>query len=212
MSFYRKIFDLIFSIECAVFRCVWVACEIYKDELQSCVLSPWLLSSLIWLVIMVCMLTGVGNSKRCSQIWKESERHSVVSYSLWPHELYSPWNSPGKDTGMGNPFLLQGIFPTQGSNPGLLHCRRILYHLSHKVSPRILEWIAYPFCSGSSRPRNWTRVSCVAGRFFTSWATRQALVKLICMFFSIVNIIHSWLNSCTCIKKANYRLHTDFQL
>lgn len=40
MSFYRKIFDLIFSIECAVFRCVWVACEIYKDELQSCVLSP----------------------------------------------------------------------------------------------------------------------------------------------------------------------------
>ena len=152
MSFYRKIFDLIFSIECAVFRYVWVACEIYKDELQSCVLSPWLLSSLIWLVIMVCMLTGVGNSKRCSQIWKESERHSVVSDSLWPHELYSPWNSPGKDTGMGNPFLLQGIFPTQGSNPGLLHCRRILYHLSHKVSPRILEWVAYPFSSGSSWP------------------------------------------------------------
>ena len=45
----EKYFDLIFSIECAVFRCIWLACEIYKDELQSCVLSPWLLSSLIWL-------------------------------------------------------------------------------------------------------------------------------------------------------------------
>ena len=50
--------------------------------------------------------------------------------------------------------LLQGIFPTQGLNPGLRHCRQILYQLSHKGSPRILEWVAYPFSSGSSRPRN----------------------------------------------------------
>ena len=62
----------------------------------------------------------------------------------------------------------RGIFPTQGSNPGLPHCRRILYQLSHKGSPRILEWIAYPFSSGSSRPRNQTRVSCIAGGFFTN--------------------------------------------
>ena len=170
MSFYRKIFDLIFSIECAVFRCVWVACEIYKDELQSCVLSPWLLSSLIWLVIMVCMLTGVGNSKRCSQIWKESERHSVVSDSLWPHELYSPWNSPGQNTGVGCLSLLQGIFPTQGLNPGLLHCRRILYQLSHKENLRMLEWVAFPFSKGSSWPRNWSGFSCITGGFSTSWA------------------------------------------
>ena len=46
--------------------------------------------------------------------------------------------------------LLQGIFPTQGSNPVLLHCRRILYQLSHKGSPEILEWVAYPFPRGSS--------------------------------------------------------------
>ena len=45
--------------------------------------------------------------------------------------------------------LLQEIFPTQGSNPGLPHCRRILYHLSHKGSPRILEWVAYPFSRSS---------------------------------------------------------------
>ena len=52
--------------------------------------------------------------------------------SLPPHGLYSPWNSPGQNTGVGNLSLLQEIIPTQGSNPGLPHCRRILYHLSHK--------------------------------------------------------------------------------
>ena len=51
--------------------------------------------------------------------------------------------------------LLQGIFPTQGSNPGLPHCRQILYQLSHKGSPRILEWVTYSFSSGSFQPRNW---------------------------------------------------------
>ena len=98
----------------------------------------------------------------------------VMSVSLWPHRLYSPWNSPGQDTGVGSLSLLQGIFPTQGSNPGLQHCRWILYQLSHKGSSRILEWVAYPFSRGSSRPRNWTGVSCIAGRFFTSWTTREA--------------------------------------
>ena len=57
------------------------------------------------------------------QIRNESESCSVVSDSLRPHGLYSPWNSPGQNTGVGSHFLLQGIFPTQGSNPGVLHCR-----------------------------------------------------------------------------------------
>ena len=69
----------------------------------------------------------------------KSENRSVVSDSLRLHELYSPWNSPGQNTGIGSHSLLQGIFPTQGSNPGLPHCRRILYQLSHQGSPRILE-------------------------------------------------------------------------
>ena len=104
-----------------------------------------------------------------------SESHSVMSDPLRPHGLYSPWNSPGQNTGVGSRSLLQGIFPTQGSNPGLLHCRWILYQLSHKGIPRILEWAAYPFSSRSSQPRNWTRVSCIARGFFTHWATREAL-------------------------------------
>ena len=122
----------------------------------------------------------------------EGKSRSAVSDSLQPHGLYSPWNSPGqntgvgslsllqglfpgieprspalqtnclpaepqgkpKNTGVGSCFFLQGIFPTQGSNPGLPHCRLILYQLSHQESQRILEWVAYPFSRGSSRPRS----------------------------------------------------------
>ena len=105
---------------------------------------------------------------------KWSESHSVVSDSLRPHVLYRPWSSPGQNTGVGSLSLLQRIFPTQGLNPGLLHCRLILYQLSHKGSPRMLGWGAYPSSSGSSQPRDRTRVSCIAGRFFTTWAIREA--------------------------------------
>ena len=173
-----------------------------------------------------------------------------MSDSLWPHGLYSSWNSPGQNTGVGSLSLLQGIFPTQALNPGLLHCKPILYQLSHKGSPRTKErvsfnfmasvticsgfgaqekkichyfqfspfclpwsdgtryhslnflnvefkptfslssftfikrfWVAISFSRGSSWPRDWTgiswfqAVSCIAGRFFTSWATREAIYK-----------------------------------
>ena len=83
--------------------------------------------------------------------FSESESCSVMSNSLRSHGLYSLWNSPGQNTGVGSCSLLQGIFPTQRSNPGLRHCRWILYQLSHKGSPRILVWVAYPFPSGSSQ-------------------------------------------------------------
>ena len=65
----------------------------------------------------------------------ESKSCSVTLDSVGPHGLYSPWNSPGQNTGVGSCFHLQGIFPTQGSNPGLLHCRQILYQLSYQGSP-----------------------------------------------------------------------------
>ena len=76
-----------------------------------------------------------------------------MSDSLQPHGLYSPWNSPGQNTRVGSLSLCQGIFLTQGSNPGLPHCRRILYQQSHQGSPRILEWVAYPFPSRCFWPR-----------------------------------------------------------
>jgi len=62
-----------------------------------------------------------------------------MSDSLQPHGLYSPWNSPDQNTGVGSFSFIQGIFLTQGSNPGLLHCRWILYHLSHQGSPKMLK-------------------------------------------------------------------------
>ena len=63
----------------------------------------------------------------------ESESRSAVADSLRPHGLYSPWNSPGQNTEMGSLSLLQGIFPTQESNPSLPQCRQTLYRLSHQT-------------------------------------------------------------------------------
>ena len=60
---------------------------------------------------------------------------SLRPHGLWPARLLCPWDSPGKNTGEGGHSLLQGIFPTQGSNPGLLHCRQILYRLSYREDP-----------------------------------------------------------------------------
>ena len=84
--------------------------------------------------------------------YRESESRSVVTDSLWPHGLYSPWTSPGQNNGVGSLSLLQAIFPTQKSNPGLPRCRWTLNQLSHKGSPRILKWVAYPFSRGSAWP------------------------------------------------------------
>ena len=72
-----------------------------------------------------------------SLYWVKSESRSVMSDSLRPCRLNSPWNSPGQNTGVDSLSLLQGIFPTQGSNPGLPHCGQILYQLSYQGSPDI---------------------------------------------------------------------------
>ena len=133
----------------------------------------------------------------------EGESRSVVSDSLRPPGLYSPWNSPGQNTGVGSLSLLQEIIPAQGSNPDLPHCRWILYQLRHKGSPRILEWVAYPFSSRSSQPRNRTRVSCITGELFTSWATREALMSLrqtvnawfsfsLAILYSLISLFYGW--------------------
>ena len=86
--------------------------------------------SQVWSVIVIshCSWTLKTSVPKC-------ESRSVVSDSLRPHGLYSPWNSPGQNTGVDSLSLLLGIFPTQGMHPGLPHCRWILYQLSHKGSP-----------------------------------------------------------------------------
>ena len=111
-----------------------------------------------------------------------------MSDSLWPHGLSSPWNSPSQNTGVGSLCLPQGIFPTQGLNPGLPHCGQILYQLRHQGSPGILEWEAYPFFSRSSWPRNRTGISCIAGRFFINWAMRKVQERRVSSFYSHIPI------------------------
>ena len=144
---------LLFNIKCPVY-CHFL-CKTCPDlvSLSSALehLVHWFLYCIVWV----------------------SESHSVVSDSLRSLD-YSPWNSPGQNTGVGSLSLLQGIFPIKGSNPGLPHCRWILYQLSHNGSPRILEWVPYTFSRGSSWPRNQTRVSCIAGGSFRNWAVREA--------------------------------------
>ena len=122
----------------------------------SCLLNP----ACVWLRVRCwdgkVTWPGLG-PQGCHSAVKgkgKCESRSVVSDSLRPRGLYSPWKSPGQNTGVGSLSLLQGISPTQGSNPVLSNCRRILYQLSHKGSQIILEWVTYPFSSRSSPPRN----------------------------------------------------------
>ena len=105
---------------------------------------------------------------------------SVVSNSFDRMDCSLPGSSvhgdsPGKNTGVVYHALLQGIFPTQGSNLGLLHCRQILYHLSHQGSPRILEWVSLLQGICPTQESNWGLLHC--SRFFTSWTTREAHPK-----------------------------------
>ena len=82
------------------------------------------------------------HSSKALVLWHSSFLQVKVKWKLlsrvWlfvPHGLYNPWNSPGQNTGVGSLSLLQGIFPTQESNQGLLHWRWFLYQLSHQGSP-----------------------------------------------------------------------------
>ena len=101
----------------------------------------------------------------------ESESHSVVYNSLQPHGLYNPWNSPGQNTGVGSCSLLQRIFPTQGSNPGILHCRHTLYQLSHREA---YHWanLDEGFPGGTSGKEPTCRCSSLRRWGFDPWAKK----------------------------------------
>ena len=127
----------------------WIAISFSRGTSQprdqtrvSCIAGGFFTTSATWEAQISCIIWWY--------LTYESESHSVVPNSLPLHGLYRSWNSSGQNTGVDSLSLLQGIFPTQGSNPGLPQCRWILYQLSHKGRPRILEWVAYSFSRGSS--------------------------------------------------------------
>ena len=112
----------------------WVAETPLCDRTGLYLWSQWLQASLYLSEVMDVnkgkwFLLGVNFSVSCSVL-----SNSLQPHGLQPTRLLGPWNSPGKNTGIGCHSLLQGIFPTQGMNPGLLHCRWILYHLRHQGS------------------------------------------------------------------------------
>ena len=100
--------------------------------------SPGFFDSGLWFLRLHRLLWFLPSCLLLKVKWKLS--HSVMPYSLRPHgactKLLRPWDFQGKSTRVGCHFLLQGIFPTQGLNPGLSHCRQTLYHLSHQGSPK----------------------------------------------------------------------------
>ena len=137
--------------------------------LCTCWLSVWLLCEKVYSDVpifngIVCEFLQL-NCMSSLLLWILNTHHYIFTLQyrvkvaqscpiLCNSMVCSPWNFPGQNTGVGSFSLIQGIFPTQGSNPGLLHCMQILYQLRYKGSPRMLKWVAYPFSSRFSWPRN----------------------------------------------------------
>ena len=158
----------------------------------------------------------------CVRLYEVKWQSSVMSDSLQPYGLYSPWNSPSQDTGVGCHALLQGNLPNPGIKPwsptlqvvsspaepqrkpkntgvGSLSlllqifpprnwtgskvkvaqsCLTLCNPMDHRIhgilQARILEWVAFPFCGGSSQPRDGNQITLIASGYFTSWAKRQS--------------------------------------
>ena len=136
-----------------------------------CCNYPLDLNSVIQVFLVICerLLSWF-----CVCASAQSLSHVQLFATPWAiaSRLLCPQNSAVQNTGVGSHPLLQ-TFPTQVSSPGLLHCRWILYQLSHQG-----EWIAIPFLRGSSRTRVQIQVSHIAGRFFTIRATREAHIRI----------------------------------
>ena len=109
----------------------------------------WMSSFPASLTLSFSLVLGPSESER--------ESRSVMSDSLQPHGLFNTWNAPGQNTGVGSHSLLQGIFPTQGSNPGLPHCRHPISSSLHQAPPsmgfsRQEYWSGLPFTSPGDLP------------------------------------------------------------
>ena len=123
------------------------------DSSQNWIPPPWRPGDPGWIFpfwgghLSLSTEQGENGPMRITHQWKWKSLSCVQLFA-------TPWTIQSMELSRPEYCLsfLQGIFPTQGSNPGLLHCRWILYQLSQKGSPRILEWVAYPFSSGSYWP------------------------------------------------------------
>ena len=129
-------------------------------------------------------LKGKSHLQQKSQPLKAFDTRSVMSSSLgphglWPTRLLCPWNSLGKNTGVGCYSLLQGIFPTQGLNLGFQHCRQSLYQLSHQGSP--LKAFQFSSVQSLSRVQLFVTPRTAARQASLSITNSQSLLKLMSM-------------------------------
>ena len=119
----------------------------------------------------------------------------MITYCSFDLSIYSPWNSPDQNTGIGNLSLLQWIFPTQESNWHLLHCRQIIYQLSYQGSPNNIKEYNYSFILSSMRFlyfRYWTPVSHTIGKYFLP-LYRLFFFILFMLFFALQKVLKLWL-------------------
>ena len=139
---------------------------------------------------------GIWPLFRSNCEWKWAT-HSVVSDALWPRGLWSsrllhPWGFPGKNTGVGCRFLLQEIFPMQGSNPGLPHCRQTLYHLSHQGSPNCKWKVTFKISLHETGARGWC----------TGMTQRDGMGTEVGGGIGMGNTCKSMADSCQCMAKT----------
>ena len=163
----------------------------HKDEVRVSETLAWALYERSWTVsacMHVCVFSRVW---LFAVLWTVAHQAPLsMGFSRQEYRSASSYTSPGD-------------LPNQGLNPGLQHHRQILYQLSHRRSPRILEWVAYAFSSGSFWPKDWAGVCCVAGWFFTNWAISEALslwvqvehglpTLMVCLMLSITLTFMLW--------------------
>ena len=129
----------------------------------------WSLSKIVSIITTSVNYLSVPNSPFSKWKWK-SLSHIWFFVTPW---IIQFMEFPRSEYWSGYPFSSPWDFPNPGIEPRSPTCRQILYQLSPQGNPRILEWVAYLFSSVPSRSRNWTEVSCIADRFFTSWAARE---------------------------------------
>ena len=148
-----------------------------------------------------------------------------MSNSLWPHELYSLWNSPGQNTGVGSHSLLQGIFSTQWSNTGRLHCRWIPYQLSHNgvSNTFVIPWtiahqaplfmgfprqayLPFPFPRHLPDPRIEPTCPVLADGLFTTESPGKHIIYIcICVYVCVYIYVYVYMYVCICIYLYMYR-------
>jgi len=145
---------------------------------------------------------------------------SVRPHRRQPTRLPNPWDSPGKNTGVGCHFLLRcmkvslpiqevtdtgGLVAVMSNSCDPMNCSLSGSFVHGILQERILEWVAISFSRGSSQPRNRTRVSCIAERCFTDWAMRQVLTYLytfIFLFFFLL-WVHADTSSCSLVTHGS---------